>query len=137
MKKTKNIKAKKILYYKRIIILGVIILLIGLILQAFFNLDSSIGSIFTSIGVAMLVIGIVRSIRRNQFPEKDERTRKIGSYALSYSWLFTLVLLTILFWLDHLKLVVFSTSALFSLIFFGMLVSANIFRCFLDKKGDI
>ena len=137
MRKTKDNKEKMILYYKRLIIVGVIILLIGLILQAFFNLHSSIGSIFTSMGVAMLVIGIIRLIRKNQFPEKDERTRKIGSYALSYSWLFTLVFLTIIFWLDYLELVVFSTSALFSLIFFGMIISANIFRYFLEKKGDI
>lgn len=133
MKKTKDKKK----CYKKIIILGVLILLIGLILQVFFNIHSLIGSIFTNIGVIMILIGVISLIIKNQFPEKDERTVKITSYALSYSWLFTFVFLTILFWLDYLKLVVFSTTTYFSVTFYGMLISAIIFKYFLEKKGDI
>lgn len=79
----------------------------------------------------------LRLWRSGEDIEADERTKKIGAYGLSYSWLLTLILLFLLFWIDRLALIALTAGDVLLAAILVMTISAKLFQWHLSRKGDV
>lgn len=64
--------------------------------------DTAASSALISVGTVMITFGVLNHRRFGDEIETDERTRKIGGEAASWSWFATLILLCIIFWANKL-----------------------------------
>jgi uncharacterized membrane protein len=87
--------------------------------------------------IAIIVVGFLRWKRTAEVLESDERTKKLGAYAATYSWLFTLVLIAVLFWVDYFTVVKMTVAQVLGITLFVMVLSMNVFRWYFGKKGDV
>jgi len=67
----------------------------------------------------------------------DERTRKIGAYGITYSWMLSLFSLWVLFWADYLQLVTLQVREVILGMVLLMAISARVFQWYLFQKGDV
>jgi hypothetical protein len=123
--------------YKYKLTLGVILILAGIFFTVFFKDNSSVPVILIVMGMVVFVISAFRLFRQGDLPDRDERTKKLAAYGITYSWLFTLVLITILYWVEFLDLAELTSEAILGILLFFMLISANVFRWFFMQKGDV
>jgi len=117
--------------------LGAILILAGIFLTVFFKDNSSVPVILIVMGMVVFVISALRLFRQEDLPDRDERTKKLAAYGITYSWIFTLVLVTILYWVEFLDMAEFTSEAILGILLFFMLISANVFRWFFMQKGDV
>lgn len=129
----KNIE--KIYVYK--LALGVIILLAGIVSAFFYKFESSFSSFLISMGLILFILTAFRLFRQDDLPDRDERTKKLAAYGITYSWLLTLVLIAVLYLANYFELVEFTATSVLSILLFFMAISANIFRWYFMRKGDI
>ena len=87
--------------------------------------------------IAVLIVWVVRWRRTVDVPESDERTKKLGAYAATYSWLLTLVLIAVLFWIDYFTVVTLTVAQALGTTLFVMVLSMNVFRWYFSKRGDV
>ncbi|MBN1763103.1 MAG: hypothetical protein JW878_08540 [Methanomicrobia archaeon] len=85
----------------------------------------------------VLLIWFARWKRPADVPESDERTKKLGAYAATYSWLLTLVFITLLFWVDNLAVVKLTVMQALGTTLLVMLLTMSVFRWYLNRKGDV
>jgi uncharacterized BrkB/YihY/UPF0761 family membrane protein len=96
----------------------------------------SVSAVISMITTA-IVIGFLRWKRMADVPESDERTKKLGAYAATYSWLLTLVFITLLFWVDNLAVVKLTVTQALGTTLLVMLLTMSVFRWYLNRKGDV
>jgi len=118
------------------IVAGVLLTLLGLFYELMMDLNEIITIIFISVG-AVLIIGSVLRYTRYGEVNTDERTRKLGSAAISFSWFLTFVLVNILFWIDYFEILKLSVGQVIGIIVFFMIFSGAILKSLYRKKGDI
>jgi hypothetical protein len=99
--------------------------------------DSILSMILLSAGLVFLVAGVTRWRKYGEGPEQDERSRKIGAWGISYSWLIGLFFMTALFWLDRLRLLMLSTGTALGTSVMVMTLSAVVFQVYLSRVGDV
>jgi O-antigen/teichoic acid export membrane protein len=87
--------------------------------------------------IAAIVVGFLRWKRTAEVPEGDERTKKLGAYAATYSWLLTLVLIAVLFWVDYFTVVKMTVAQALGTTLFVMVLSMNMFRWYFYRRGDV
>jgi cytochrome c oxidase subunit IV len=126
---------EKIYRYK--LVLGIIIMLAGIISAAFLEVEASVSIILISMGLVIFVMTAFGLFRRGDLPDRDERTKKLAAYGITYSWLLTLVLITVLYWVEFFKLAELTTEIVLGILLFFMVISANIFRWHFMQKGDV
>ena len=120
------------------IAVGAIILLAGLLMIAFGIMPEKIaqGGVIT-IGMVMIVVGVVGMIKKHQGVAKDELTRKIADRAAAYSWVITLITLLVVFWLNHFGIVRFSVNAVIGITYVIMVATMIFYQKLFWKKGDV
>jgi hypothetical protein len=74
---------------------------------------------------------------QGDFPDRDERTKKLAAYGITYSWLLTLVLIAVLYLANFFKLVEFTAGGVLGILLILMAISANIFRWYFTQKSDV
>jgi len=116
---------------------GVILAVAGVILPFLVDGTEALSSILVAIGLVTVAVIGVQYWRYRDNLEKDERTQKLGAYAVSYSWLLTMVFLALLFWVDYLGLFVLSVQAVLVSAILLMAFSARIFQWYLFRQGDV
>ncbi|MDD3245764.1 MAG: hypothetical protein PHF18_02680 [Methanosarcina sp.] len=126
---------EKIYRYK--LVLGIIIMLSGMLSAAFLEIEASVSIILISMGLIIFVMTAFRLFRRRDLPDRDERTKKLAAYGITYSWLLTLVLITVLYWVEFFKLAELTAEAVLGILLFFMVISANVFRWHFMQKGDV
>lgn len=94
-------------------------------------------SIVISMITAVFVAWFVKWKRMGELPDRDERTKKLGAYAATYSWLVTLVLIAVLFWVDYLAVVKLTVTQVLGVTLLVMVLSLNFFRWYFLRKGDV
>jgi hypothetical protein len=99
--------------------------------------DSTIPTILLAAGLAFLLAGILRWRKYGNTPERDERTRRIGAWGLSYSWILSLVFMTVLFLLDSLGMFTMTVQAALGTSVAVMTLSAVGFQLYLSGAGDV
>jgi len=95
------------------------------------------GTILLVAGITFLLTGIIRQKKFGDGPESDERSKKIGAYGLSYSWLTGLFFMFGLFWLDYLGVLNLSVQIALMASILVLALSAAIYQVYLFRKGDI
>ncbi|WP_406660131.1 hypothetical protein V7O66_09770 [Methanolobus sp. ZRKC3] len=90
-----------------------------------------------NIGAVIIFVTFLRAKRYRSGPLKDERTVRIGSYGLSYSWFVSFLVLNILFWIDNMALIKLTVAQVLAIMFFVMIVTAKGFQWYLFRKGDV
>ena len=89
-------------FYRTII--GVSLILSSIFLILLTDGEVVIGTMLLASGLAFLITRIYCHRKFGDDQESDERSKKIGAYGLSYSWLTGLFFMADLFWLDNLDM---------------------------------
>lgn len=91
------------------------------------------------IGVGVVFLG--RGIRMMRHGEEsikgDERTRKIGAFALAYAWFSTLLVMVVIFWTDYLGVVSLTVQNVLAFLILFTIIIFGVFRWHLIRKGDV
>jgi hypothetical protein len=111
-----------------------------LIIFGFFYYLSSLANsflslFFVSLGFFILIFNILKLNNFSAGIEQDERTKKISQISLSYSWLFSFVVLNFIFFLNYFELISFDFNALFSVMILSMIVSVLFSRMVFRNKN--
>jgi len=106
-----------------------------LLLAILRTLDLTIALTTIAVLVVFLVFGF---IKRPPFhlQAPDERTRKVETLALAYSWLLTLYLVCVLYLLDHFKIVSIPDKSVLPIVFAFMVLSRYLLQLIVGKVGD-
>ena len=99
--------------------------------------NEEVANILINIGVALIAVLLIRLRRTGNLPEKDERTKQLGAYGLSYSWLITFLALNLIFWIDRLRFAQLTVSEVVFILGILMLVTAKGFQWHFLSKGDM
>lgn len=124
-------------YTKTMYSIAVILIMAGVFVVAFVDGYQEMAISLINIGGVMIFITFIRAKRFKNGPMKDERTVKIGSYGLSYSWFVTLIVVAMLFWIDYFELVQLTVDQVLGLLILVMAVTAKGFQWYLFRKGDV
>ncbi len=92
---------------------------------------------FITFGFLMVFLAGSRLYRGEQYYLKDERTRRIGAWGLSWSWFLTFIALFGFFWLDYLGIWSPDAGTLSIVLILTMGISAKAFQVWLFRKGDV
>lgn len=116
---------------------GAILAAAGILLPFLIDGIEALSSILVTIGLVTIAVVVMRHWRFRDELESDERTKKLGAYGLSYSWLLTLIFLAILFWVDYLGLLALPVGGVLLVTILLMALSARIFQWYLFRQGDV
>jgi hypothetical protein len=123
--------------YKYRMFTGRVILLAGILVAAFLEVDVLIPTMLINTGLIIFLSTAFRPFKSGDLPDIDERTKKLAAYGVAYSWLLTLVLITVLIWVDYFKLLELTVRGVLGILLFFMIISANVFRWYFMRKGDV
>jgi hypothetical protein len=124
--------------YKHRVAFGLVLLLLGIAIEIIWKgVFSLIASLFTLFGLILIIGSALRHLKFGEGPESDERTTKLGAFALAYSWLVTFIFVSLLLWLDIYNLVKMSAYQALSLTLVVSTVAAGVFQWFFRRKGDV
>jgi hypothetical protein len=119
------------------IVVGLLLIASGIVSMLLSAGEAVFATILLAAGLAFFITGMARHRRYGDDPESDERSKKIGSYGLSYAWLAGLLFMAGLFWLDYLNILRFSTQNALAVSILVLTLSAIIFQAYLFRKGDV
>jgi hypothetical protein len=119
------------------IIIGALMVISGIVSTLLIAGGAIVGVILLCAGLAFLITGISRQWRYGDYPESDERSKKIGAYGLSYAWLTGLFFMFGLFWLDYAKILNLDTQVTLALSIVVLTISALVYQIYLLRKGDV
>ncbi|WP_342304147.1 hypothetical protein [Methanolobus sp. ZRKC5] len=124
-------------YIKLSYTLAFVLIMAGIILVAMFADYQQGGISLINIGAIILFVTFIGAKRYRNGPVKDERTIKIGAYGLSYSWLITFILITLLFWVEEFGIAQMTVKQILAILMFTMIVTAKGIQWYLFRKGYI
>ena len=116
---------------------GAILAAAGIFLPFLIDGIEALSSILVTIGLVTIAVVVMRYWRFRDELESDERTKKLGAYGLSYSWLLTLIFLAILFWVDYLGLLALPVGGVLLVTILLMALSARLFQWYFFRQGDV
>ncbi len=119
------------------LIFGIVLMAAGILSDIFLDIDVLIPIVLVNTGLIIFVATAFRLFRRGDLPDRDERTKKLAAYGITYSWLLTLIVITVLFWIQYFGLAELTTNGVLGILLFFMIISANVFRWYFMQKGDI
>jgi drug/metabolite transporter (DMT)-like permease len=99
--------------------------------------DNILPIVLLAAGLAFLVTGVSRRRKYGKGAEQDERSRRIGAWGMSYSWLLSLSFMWFLFLLDHFRMVMLTAESALGASLIVMTLSAVAFQMYLFRKGDV
>ncbi len=122
--------------YKHRVAFGLVLLLLGIAIEIIWNgVLSLIASLFALFGLILIIGGALRHLKFGEGPERDERTTKLGAFALAYAWLITFVFMLLLFMLDY-YLVRLTASQVLIFTMAVATLSAGFLQWYFRRKGD-
>jgi hypothetical protein len=119
------------------LVLGIAIMVAGIFSIAFQKFEESISVSLINIGLIIFIVTVFRIFRKGELPDRDERTKKLAAYGITYSWLLTLVLIAGLYWVEYFKLIELTAGGVLGILLFFMIISSNVFRWYFMQKGDV
>ena len=125
--------------YKYHMAIGLILLLLGIALEliqkdVFYSLVSNLLILY---GFILVIGSIIRHLKFRDEPEKDERTKKIGVFAMAYAWLVAIAFAGLLLWLDKYNLVKMTAPQALMSTFSVSFLAMIIFQWYFRRKGDV
>lgn len=126
-------KAKKFGLY---LIAGTLLVLLGLFYELVADLNEILTIVFVTSGAVIILTSVLKYSTYGDVSH-DERTRKLGSAALSFSWLLTFILINVMFWIDYFSWIELTVGQVIGVIMFFMVLSGSILQWLYRKKGDL
>ncbi len=124
--------------YKSRLAIGLMLLILGIALELIGKgVYSLITNLFILFGLILIIGSVIRHLKFRDEPEKDERTLKIGTFAMAYAWLVTMGVLALLVWLDYNSLVKMTAFQALMVIYSVSLLAAGVFGWYFRRKGDV
>ena len=81
---------------------------------------------WTVMGLIIFILTAFRLFRQGDFPDADERTKKLAAYGITYSWLLTLVLISVFYLANYFKLVEFTAESVLSILLIFMISTLTV-----------
>lgn len=133
----KTTKKRTVLYGG--LVLGIIMFVMGIILSVAVELpENAYGfSAMTISGIIMIIICTATLKRPKDYDVRDERSLKIGTWAIAYSWYLSFLAVIVMFWLSYFSVVELTITAVLGILMFLMPLSAVVFQWYFSKKGDV
>lgn len=129
---------EKYTIYRSGITIGMLILLSGILLEILTSIDDSITIFLTNAGIIVMLGSYYKlHYRESTMSIQDEWTRKVGRTGLAYSWIVTFMVMIGLFWINHFGWFQMSVNEVLGIIFFTMIISANLFQFYFKRRGDV
>ncbi|MDR7665663.1 hypothetical protein RG963_07730 [Methanosarcina sp. Z-7115] len=119
------------------LVLGIAIMAAGMLSAAFLDIDMRIPIVLINTGLIIFIATAFRLFRHGNLPDRDERTKKLAAYGITYSWLLTLVVIAVLSWVQCFGLAELTAEGVLGILLFFMIISANVFRWYFMQKGDV
>ena len=121
-----------------LLVLGILFVLAGIALQYVGIVVKSTAVVaLVSAGIVMAIVAVITGSSRQDEVLSDERTKRIGAYGTTYSWVLTLILILAFLWLDLLCPASFNLQGTLLVPLPTMLLSARLFQWYLFRQGDI
>lgn len=118
--------------------IGLVLLLSGMVLDIIWKgVYSLITSLLTLFGLILIITSVLRHLKFRYEPEKDERTTKIGVFAMAYAWLVAVAFAGLLLWLDKYNLVKMTVPQALISTFSASVLTALVFQLYFRRKGDV
>jgi len=92
---------------------------------------------FIAAGMILITLGVRMKERTGDLGIQDERSLRIGTYGISYSWYLTFLVVTCIGWVTGTKVVTIDGSMICLLLIILMPVSAMIFQWYFNRRGDV
>ncbi len=122
--------------YKHRMAFGLVLLLLGIAIEIIWkDAYSPLTSRFLAVGIVLIVGSAVKHLKFVEGADRDERTIKLGAFALAYAWLVTFIFMLLLILLDHYLVRLAASTALIFTMAVATL-SAEFFRWHFKRKGD-
>jgi len=126
---------KKIYAYK--MAFGLALFGVGMCVIPFLeDFDPLVSFTLISSGVIIVAFTAYRHMKYKDAPEGDERTKKLGAYGITYSWLATLLFVAGLYWTNYFGILDLTVQQTTGSMFFVMIITAIAFQRFFFWKGD-
>jgi len=113
---------------------------IGIAIPVFkISVDPAVTGTFYSIASATFAIGVLMywKIKKGDKLVRDERVNRVAQKASSWSWFLSYVLITILFWVQYLKLYPLTVEFVLGLMFYFMVFSYVISQWYLNRQPNV
>ncbi|ADN37563.1 conserved hypothetical protein [Methanolacinia petrolearia DSM 11571] len=120
-------------------VVGGIMIVAGFALSAFSYsvTGETTGSGIITGGIILFIICFA-SLRKSADSDiRDERSLKIGTWAISYSWYLTFLAVIVMFWLSYLDIVKIDACAALGILIMLMPLSTVVFQWYFSGKGDV
>lgn len=117
--------------------LAFILMFLGILIIGFYEKYLMAGISILNAGSVIFFFTYIKIKRSQKQPLKDERTTKIGAYGLSYSWLITFVLISVMFWIEATGIILITAKQILVILMVTMMVTAKGIQWYLFRKGDI
>ncbi|PWR70570.1 hypothetical protein [Methanospirillum lacunae] len=88
-------------------------------------------------GMIVIMLGARMKERTGDIGIQDERSLRIGTYGISYSWYLTYLIIVCIGWLSGVKVIKIDGASICLLLIILMPVSAMIFQWYFNMKGDV
>ena len=120
-------------------ITGGLMVAAGLIISelSYFGSGTTAGSGMVTGGIILLAICLISLKRPADREIRDERSLKIGTWAIAYSWYLTFFAVIVMFWLSYLDIVVIDAYAALGVLVLLMPLSTVAFQWYFSRKGDV
>jgi len=137
----KTQKSPKIQY--SVIIFGLLLVIVGIIsvLTGGIFGTGTLSPIpvtgFIAAGLIIITLGVRIKEQSMDLGIQDERSLRIGTYGISYSWYLTYLTVACIGWLAGTKMVIVDGATICLLLIILMPISAMLFQWYFNKRGDV
>lgn len=113
------------------------IVLVAFAVIPFYNWNYSAWSFVLTMWLVLIISNLIYIKRWENYYKKDERTKKIAAYAAFYSWLITILGLSVVYFMTKMQFVNFWLEDFLSFLILFMVASLYIFYYYFSSKWDI
>lgn len=124
--------------YKSRLAIGFVLLLLGIAVEIIGKgIYGLITNLFVLFGFILIIGSVIRHLKFRDEPEKDERTTKIGVFAMAYAWLVAMAFAGLLLWLDKYNIVKMTAPQALMSTFSVSFLALIVFQWYFRRKGDV
>lgn len=115
---------------------GVLFIALAIALRSTYLIPNVAFIAFLNAGIIAIVISALKYRKRGESLQ-DERTRRVTMYSLALSWFSTLVLVSLLIWVNILNLIPLTVPGVLAIVMFFMSVTGFLFKFIYLRRGDV
>ncbi|MCD1294375.1 hypothetical protein CUJ83_05100 [Methanocella sp. CWC-04] len=116
---------------------GVAALLLSILIKMYYpSADMIIFISLFNAGIMLIIFNVYYIFKNGETVDADERTKRISSTAMSYSWFITFISICILVWADYFGIISLTGMQALMIVMIMMSVLIIVFKWYFGMKGD-